>query len=404
MKKSKIFLFLMISGLKGFSQTAPSYVPLYDNVGIDLNNPSFVNGMGKLYGGTNAPITYGPFLSFGGGGYSTQFNSEHFANGKIFVRVNGDVGNGNWSYLYNSGMIDQLKTDLSLPTSGGYDLQSVTSRGNILNNPIVLNNNGYFLGDANYGVRFNDSQSLFNNFVIKENGDTYTRGNIGIGQYTPREKLDVNGNIIWSGFKGGNVRALNTGYSGVNYGGIGYNVDFTTSSGIFNRPLPDASSYMEFTNGGFRFYGNSGHVNTDGVTLDGGGNNLNLFAVIASNGDVGIGTATPREKLSVNGKIRAHEVKVETANWPDYVFEDNYKRKTLAEIEKFIKTNKHLPEVPSAKEVEKNGLELGEMNKILLKKIEELTLHLIEKDNRLRKIETKQNKIEAMLKELTKTN
>ena len=101
---------------------------------------------------------------------------------------------------------------------------------------------------------------------------------------------------------------------------------------------------------------------------------------ISGKGDIGIGTTTPHEKLSVNGKIRAHEIKVETANWPDYVFEEGYKIGTLAELENYIKANKHLPDMPTAKEIEANGLELGEMVKMQQKKIEELTLHLIEKD------------------------
>ncbi len=104
-------------------------------------------------------------------------------------------------------------------------------------------------------------------------------------------------------------------------------------------------------------------------------------------GNLGIGTMTPREKLSVNGNIRAKEVKVEAANWPDYVFEEGYNVGTLEGLESYIKTNKHLPEMPSAREVEGNGIQLGEMNKLLLKKVEELTLYLIEqqKDSKLQK-------------------
>jgi len=105
-----------------------------------------------------------------------------------------------------------------------------------------------------------------------------------------------------------------------------------------------------------------------------------------SNGNLGIGNTTPQEKLSVNGNIRAKEIKVETANWPDYVFEEDYQLTPLSEIETFIKVNKHLPDIPSAQKIAEDGLSVGEMNKLLLKKIEELTLHLIEKDKEIREL------------------
>ncbi|WP_276090972.1 hypothetical protein [Pedobacter sp. JY14-1] len=117
-----------------------------------------------------------------------------------------------------------------------------------------------------------------------------------------------------------------------------------------------------------------------------------------SSGNVGIGTAnTQGYKLAVNGSIRAKEIKVESANWPDYVFTEDYKLPTLAETETHIKEKGHLPGIPSATEVKKNGVELGEMNKKLLEKIEELTLHLIETKKR---DDTQQAEIEALKKTL----
>lgn len=121
---------------------------------------------------------------------------------------------------------------------------------------------------------------------------------------------------------------------------------------------------------------------------------------VSGKGDIGIGTTTPKEKLSVNGKIRAQEVKVETFNWPDYVFEEGYQVGKLEELESYIKMHKHLPDMPSAKELETNGIALGEMVKLQQQKIEELTLHLIDqhktiealnKENNLFKLEQKQN-------------
>ena len=105
--------------------------------------------------------------------------------------------------------------------------------------------------------------------------------------------------------------------------------------------------------------------------------NKNILAV-NRNGYVGIGTDTPRERLSVNGKIRAQELKIEVANWPDYVFERDYQLPTLEQTENHIKEKGHLPGISSAAEVKAEGIEVGEMNAKLLKKIEELTLQMIQ--------------------------
>jgi hypothetical protein len=105
--------------------------------------------------------------------------------------------------------------------------------------------------------------------------------------------------------------------------------------------------------------------------------NKNIY-MVESGGNVGIGTTSPNQKLTVNGTIYGKEVKVDlNVPGPDYVFEKDYKLPSLEEIKSYVDLHKHLPEVPSAKEMEVNGINLSEMNMILLKKVEELTLHII---------------------------
>lgn len=105
--------------------------------------------------------------------------------------------------------------------------------------------------------------------------------------------------------------------------------------------------------------------------------------VVYGDGSTAIGgTYVPSGyKLAVNGLAIAQEVVVELpANWPDYVFKKDYTLLPLAELDRFVKKENHLPEVPSAEQVEKSGIELAKMNTVLLKKVEELTLYIIELD------------------------
>ncbi|MET3018758.1 GAS domain-containing protein [Flavobacterium hydatis] len=123
-----------------------------------------------------------------------------------------------------------------------------------------------------------------------------------------------------------------------------------------------------------------------------------------SNGNVGIGTTSPDAKLTVAGNIHTREVKV-TVNAgvvPDYVFANDYKLKSLEELEEYIKQNSHLPEIPSAQEIEKNGLMLAEMNLSLLKKMEEMTLYMIEQDKEMKNLKKENEILKTFSERLTK--
>lgn len=116
------------------------------------------------------------------------------------------------------------------------------------------------------------------------------------------------------------------------------------------------------------------------------------YMTMLSDGSIGIGTDNPQAKLAVNGGILATEIKVKNdISVPDYVFEDDYNLPALDEIEAYVKAHKHLPEIPSAADIKRDGLDLAEMNLLLLKKVEELTLIVIEQDKRILALETKTN-------------
>lgn len=115
---------------------------------------------------------------------------------------------------------------------------------------------------------------------------------------------------------------------------------------------------------------------------------------ITTDGKIGIGTDDPKAKLSVDGEIRSKGVNVMIdVTVPDYVFEPDYQLPELEEVRDFVKTHKHLPEIPNAEQIEKDGIDLGKMNMQLLKKIEELTLYQIQL---MEQVKVLQNKVESL--------
>lgn len=129
--------------------------------------------------------------------------------------------------------------------------------------------------------------------------------------------------------------------------------------------------------------------------------NLGTRMVIDHDGKVGIGTQTMgSHQLAVEGSIGAREVKVEIGEWSDFVFENGYGLRTLEQVENFINKNKHLPEIPSAEDVAKNGVNLGEMDAKLLQKIEELTLYVIDINKRVNQLELENKNLKTEVSNL----
>ncbi|OXB06434.1 tail fiber protein [Flavobacterium pectinovorum] len=220
----------------------------------------------------------------------------------------------------------------------------------------------------NFENDFSGGTRIGNDVYFKDRGNSFiASGNFGIGTTNPLAKLEVrNGNIIVRNFENRlNESAIMIAHSI----SIGEYDTFGTSVRTFTESA-DANTYA------LQFFTQQSHQTGQTEKLR-----------IQGNGNVGIGTTKPDSKLTVAGNIHAQEVKVtiNAGSVPDYVFANDYKLKSLQEVEDYIKQNSHLPEIPSATEIEKNGLMLAEMNLSLLKKIEEMTLYMIEQNKKIEK-------------------
>ncbi|MCY7410179.1 MAG: hypothetical protein LH473_07890, partial [Chitinophagales bacterium] len=171
-------------------------------------------------------------------------------------------------------------------------------------------------------------------------------GNLGLGTTSPSYKLHV------------------IGGTDTDPGSGGYIVTGSTTS--TNISIDDNEIMARFNGAVSPLY-----LNNDGGDV----------ILCRNSGNVLVGTTTPATGyiVSVNGKVMCEELKVQlSGNWPDFVFADDFKLPSLSEVEQSIQKNKHLPGIPSAKEINDNGIEVGEMQKLMMQKIEELTLYVIE--------------------------
>lgn len=193
------------------------------------------------------------------------------------------------------------------------------------------------------------------------------RGNVGVGTPTPTQKLEVNGNISITGVNSTLLFGQETVPIG-KWGQWGIEYDNTNHGLNFWKPF--------------------------------GSNNFgNAFLFIKDDGNVGIGTNLSNNtynnsyKLAVNGSIRAKEIVIETG-WSDFVFAPTYKLMSLENVEKYIMTYNHLPDVPTSLDIATNGLKVAETQTIMMQKIEELTLYIIEQNKKLVTLQTKIAEIE----------
>lgn len=245
----------------------------------------------------------------------------------------------------------------------------------------ATNNNVGFLG---FKVPHNNNYGVGYKMVINSDG------NLGIGTISPFSGTGNQGVHMSKGTHS----SLLIGDPKAGYGGV------VQASDGKQRVFIGANLYDDQTGSWSSFVSGKGSAGISIVADEGGwGTSIGLITstsdghynqsmAIIGNGNVGIGTNTPQSKLAVEGQIRATEVKVlADISVPDYVFEQDYELRTLKETKEYISENKHLPEIPSAAEIGENGIDLGDMNMRLLRKIEELTLYQIELLERLEKAE-----------------
>ena len=312
---------------------------------------------------------------------------------RMFIHPNGNVGIDNMNpaaKLHVNGAI-RLDGNASLPTDATANSSSnYTSNFNF---KLASNNNGFYVTVSNVASdRKTFLQSGHESTQYAYGVGTLSLnpfgGSVGIGTTSPgpNSKLDIKSPLGEEAIRildDSSQPRLAIGQI-ANYGGN--LIDSKNINLLFQ-------TYYDTGTGGNIIF-------RTGTTAG-----TNESVRINSEGNVGIGTTTPGSfKLAVNGKIWGQEVQVAVNNpGPDYVFEKDYALPSLESVQSYIDQNKHLPEVPSAKEMETNGINLSEMNMLLLKKVEELTMYVIElkKESEIQKAknESQETEIAALKKQ-----
>lgn len=220
-----------------------------------------------------------------------------------------------------------------------------------------------------------------NTLSFKANNFNFTNGNVGIGVTDPQYKLDVNGKMFLHTVE--SVDGWYRSYLTWEAHKLILGVPEGTYTHTLVELVPGGSSQGALYSSISLYHAYSPtqkekliHISTLGRSY------------INTSGNVGIGTDDPLYKLDVRGTVRANEVLVNIVNGADFVFEKDYNLRPLSEVNSYIQQNQHLPEIPSAAEMQEKGVNMNELQMQLLQKVEELTLYIIQQEKRIQELES----------------
>ncbi len=228
---------------------------------------------------------------------------------------------------------------------------------------------------------------IFSGTGVGSNMVITQEGKVGIGTSAPTAPLEVEGQMKATSVGANSVTVQETFASlktSIFNSGLLSNGDITLQSGSLLNFRENATNigFVQLSGSNIRIGTYGDNATGKFVVRTGGGDRL--FVDAAGNVSIGTATAATGYRLSVAGKVMVEELRVRLqASWPDYVFSNQYKLRSLPELQKFIQTHQHLPNIPPASELEKSGMDLGEMQRRMMEKIEELTLYILQLQNEI---------------------